>query len=245
MLITNMKAPFLTDKQIEWQAQSLLKSYQVSYEKISEPPVPIEDIMVRYLGLRLEIDDFTRNKYFGEIGAQILGYIDIRNKAIFINEQLDPLMNPAAHEGRFYFTLAHECGHFCLHQDLFEEFALQGGFFEDTKELRPAILCRHPDDEVAMRPFIQQQADKFAAALLMPQPLVSAAWIQQFGSDMPKTEQALVEQSTSLLYSLDYRQGLQEAIRPLAQRFKVSITAMRIRLQAMGLIVDGAQAMLV
>lgn len=177
MLITDLAAPYLNDAMIEKQAEWLLRSYEGSYGTVDVAPVPIEDIIERYLGLQIEYDDFTRSKYFGEHGESVLGYIDMQGKRIFINELIEPSSNPNAHEGRFYFTLGHETGHYVLHREMIEEFMAQTSFFDaDEQDPQPAILCRHPDDmRPQQRPFIERHADTFSSAILMPKKLILSA----------------------------------------------------------------------
>ncbi len=237
-----MQAPYLNQGQIERIAQSVLDDYQKQQADIDVAPVPIEDILT-YIGLHLEVDDFTRNKYFGEVGADVLGFIKMDEKAIYVNRLLDPLENEDAIEGRFNFTIAHELGHHCLHKDLFEDYQHQLTFLEDADTNKPVILCRYPDDDIPQRPWIEKQADMFAAAILMPKPLLLKAWVEQFGSDTPKTESELIALGDPLGVGSDYF-GVKRAIKPIAEQFKVSIAAMRIRLENMGLITDGSQPLL-
>lgn len=242
MQLTDLKAPYLTDAQIERQAQYLLNSYEASYGTIETPHTPIEDILERSLELTLEVDDFTRGKYFGEVGEKVLGFIDIRHKAVFINRLIDPMENPEANQGRFHFTLGHEAGHFVLHSEFFEDFYAQTDFFSNSNNARPAILCRHPDDDpTPLRPFIEQHADKFAAAILMPQQKVTMAWEAHFGSSRPISDRELAISTGGRAALLDTRKAVNEAIKPLAEQFQVSKTAMRIRLEKMGLLTDGLQ----
>ena len=67
-----------------------------------------------------------------------------------------------SNEGRYNFTIAHEIGHHVLHRQV---------YLEASAENASNILCRDTND----KPLIEQQADRFAAALLMPQQAVSDA----------------------------------------------------------------------
>ena len=78
----------------------------------------------------------------------ILGGISFEEKTIFINASAE------AHEGRYNFTVAHEIGHHVLHRDIYLKlFNNQNG-----------IMCR----EQNQKPLVERQADRFAAAMLMP-----------------------------------------------------------------------------
>lgn len=85
----------------------------------------------------------------------ILGGISFEENTIFINASAE------AHEGRYNFTVAHEIGHHVLHKDLYMAvYAGQNG-----------IMCR----EQTKKPLVERQADRFAAALLMPAPTIREA----------------------------------------------------------------------
>jgi hypothetical protein len=49
--------PFLTEAQIEAKADALLAAFSRDREPILGPPVPPEDKLLYYLGLRLHMDD--------------------------------------------------------------------------------------------------------------------------------------------------------------------------------------------
>jgi Zn-dependent peptidase ImmA (M78 family) len=244
MQITDMKAPFLTGKQIERAAQSVLDDYQRQWANIETAPVPVEDIM-QFLGLSVEFDDFTRPDFFGDVGEEVLGFIKMEDKAVFVNQLLDPDDNPTAHVGRFHFTLAHEMGHYRLHKSLFEAYKHQITFIEDADTSKPAILCRHPDDDIGQkRHAMEIQADKFASYLLMPTNLIMRAWQERFGVDTPLTYENLVEPQYDLQAGASGDAALGYAIKPLADQLGVSMQAMRIRLEGLGLLTDGSQPQL-
>ena len=102
--------------------------------------------------------------------------------------------------GRKNFTIAHELGHWHLHHD--------------ASELGQGRFCRSDDvggDARALREAIQleREANRFAAALLMPEPLV-----RQCAAD------------------------LRLNVRVLAARFGVSVAAMQVRLETLRLLPD-------
>lgn len=240
MRITDMTPPFYTDKQIEYAAQAVLDDYQKQQADLEVGAVPIEDIL-DHMGLRIEVDDFTRDKYFGVVGEHVLGFIKFEEKAVYVNRLLDPIENPDAHEGRFHFTLAHEVGHYCLHKELFEDYNHQMSFMNEAQANMPALLCRSPETDMAEnkpRPFIEQHADKFASYMLMPKNLIIQAWQEEFGTDAPLTRDELVK-TKDILQTSDG--AIRHVIAPMAEKFSVSVTAMRIRLEKMKLITDGSQ----
>ena len=114
--------PYLSEEQIEREAEILLAEFARARGITIAPPIPIEDIVEKHLKLRLEFDDIHR--LFGVprsgIGfdPDILAAIFFEPKRIVIDESLDPDANPAK-EGRYRYTAAHEVGHWRLHRHLF------------------------------------------------------------------------------------------------------------------------------
>jgi Zn-dependent peptidase ImmA (M78 family) len=147
---------------------------------ITAPPVPVENVSEK-LGLRVVYD------YFPE---DISGILDLRDKnkpLIFINR--------GHHENRRRFSIAHEIGHFVLHKPLGVHVDKQS-FFRSAKSAETL-----EDDEIS--------ANKFAAALLMPDYLIEKA----------------IDLASDWLDTND------DVISVLAVQFQVSITAMSYRLQ--------------
>jgi hypothetical protein len=140
-------------------------------------PVPIEDIVEKYLKLGVEFDDM--HQLLGVPRSHepdILGAMFFDERRIVIDESLDPEENPS-NEGRYHFTLAHEGGgHWRLHRHLFSKDSAQVSLLNE--QAQPAIVCR---SSKAKEP-IEWQADYYAACLLMPRRLVFAVWRERFGS---------------------------------------------------------------
>ena len=137
--------PELSDDAIERQASQLRKDYYDQSGREERLPVPVEVIAEQHLGYDIDIVDdglFSDPDYLG-------GIIFDRN-VIQVNAVTE------AHEGRYNFTLAHEIGHHILHRDIY--LAARDGEPCD-------ILCR----DTGEKPLIESQADRFAAALLMPE----------------------------------------------------------------------------
>ena len=107
-------------------------------------PIPIEDMAERYLGYAI---DFADDGIFSD--PEILGGIDFEENKIYVNASVED------HDGRYAFTIAHEIGHHVLHRD---------AYLEDTSDGEKEILCRDSRN----KPPIEIEADRFAAALLMP-----------------------------------------------------------------------------
>lgn len=135
----------LSDVEIEAQAYLLLESYFSSINKPLTAPIPVEVIAESYLGYDIE---FVDDGIFAN--PNVLGGIVFDENVIYVNVATE------AHEGRYNFTIAHEIGHHALHRSL----------IDGTK-----VICRESDT----RPIEEAQADRFAAALLMPASMVKLA----------------------------------------------------------------------
>ena len=136
--------PDLPEDYIEQQAEELLSRYSSPSGSEIKPPIPAEVIAEQLLGYEIEITDeglFSDPDY--------LGGIVFEDRVIQVNSEVE------SHEGRYNFTIAHEIGHHILHKK----------FYSDNKEENTKhTMCR----ETGSKPLAEQQADRFAAALLMP-----------------------------------------------------------------------------
>ena len=157
-----MEFPLLGDDTIESHAhQTLVEFYSWLGRDISMP-VQAEVMAEQYLGYNIEV---TSEGLFSD--PDYLGGIVFDDNVIKINAAAE------THEGRYNFTLAHEIGHHVLHRAL---------FIEQQTEIQK-ILCR----EAGNKPLVEQQADRFAAALLMPESFVRAAFAQLDEGSLPKS----------------------------------------------------------
>ena len=152
--------PEILEEVIEQRAADLLEEYAQWSGRAAGVPVPVEVIAEGMLGYDLDISD-DWNVY----GQEWLGGIVFDENIIRISSCVE------AHEGRYNFTIAHELGHHVLHKQHYIE--LQG----------TSILCRETGD----KPLVEQQADRFAAALLMPEQNVRAAFAQTVDGSLPST----------------------------------------------------------
>ena len=101
--------PYLSEAHIENDSALLLAEYAQARGVTIAPPIPIEDIIEKYLKLRIEFDDMhARHNVPRRTNGSpdILGAI-YGDGSIFIDESLDPEEHPSR-EGRYRFTLAHE-----------------------------------------------------------------------------------------------------------------------------------------
>ena len=125
------------------EAELLIRSYQQTY------PVDVPNLIMN-LGLRLESADL----------GQISGHIAKEGEEYVIRT------NANEHVYRQRFTMAHELGHFMLHRTLLD---MSRGINDNTmyRTDRSAALYNSHIHQIH-----EQQANSFAANLLMPEDLV-------------------------------------------------------------------------
>ena len=147
-------APDYSEDEIESAASQLLSDYFSHNPDDDKLPTPIEMIAEYYLGYELA---YTDEGLFAD--ASVLGGICFDTKMIFINTAVE------SHEGRHAFTIAHEIGHHVLHKP----------YYKSTNNL----LCRNKD-----KPLHEIQADRFAAALLLPKYFIDKHWLYSQPDDI-------------------------------------------------------------
>jgi hypothetical protein len=217
-----MKVPWLSRDKIGKKAENLIKNSESMLGYPLEPPIPVEDIIERYLGLRLAYDDLEK-----ALGMKdVLGATWVKSRLICVNEKLFERSS----EGRVVFTCAHEVGHWILHR---KHIGLQARISAEAG----AVICRAAN---AREP-IEWQADYFAACLLMPEEKVRSAFCQTLG-----TEQLVLENVKSAFW------GTSVCVDPCVENWhfiaamvceaggftNCSKQAMIIRLQELGLLVN-------
>lgn len=111
-----------------------------------EPPIHIDEIAKNY-GLKIVEADF------GVYSNSVAGLINPKDNTIYVNKQ-DSSTRKA-------FTIAHELGHFLLHNTILNE---------EGKE-KYKVLYRKPLGELNSDP-VEQEANCFAANLLVPSSLL-------------------------------------------------------------------------
>jgi Zn-dependent peptidase ImmA (M78 family) len=237
--------PYLADEAIERNVAALLAEYARARRLIIEPPIPIEDIVEKYLKLAIEFDDthglFGVPRTGGD--PDILGAMFFEEARIVIDESLDPEEYPAR-EGRYRFTFAHEGGgHWRLHRHLFAKDPAQAVFFGGPPA--PSVICRSSQAKER----VEWQADFYASCLLMPRKLVFAAWDEMFPNRKQRVLQPVtpIEHPFAEIARFECRapggefvenddRALECFVKPVAEKFLVSPIAMRIRLEKLGLL---------
>jgi len=232
----SIEVPFLQDGEIEQEADGLLTEYCREQNKVmTEPPVPIEDLVELHLQLVFEFKDLHQELGFPDIH----GAIWVNERRIAIDTQLDPHLFPAK-RGRYHFTLAHETGHWRLHRKYFIKRAERHLF--DGAAPPPDFIGRSGNKNR-----VEVQANQFAACLLMPRQLIRQEWERLHGDLTSLYLDEVVDKRQEMLKSEVVRRGsvkpgtdgendmlLEHLSRPMAERFHVSAEAMRYRLAACG-----------
>ncbi len=211
--------PYLSDDEIEKRANEftkndveiriqMLRRYTVMNIDLSLDPFVYADLCG--LGHNVEVKEDTLQ----------LGRFDIEKKFVTLNSKgLD-------NYNRYRFTMAHELGHYILHTPLFkEQRVVSVGESEDTLTISKSDLRR-----------LENQANKFASYLLMPKQLVYGLFVYYF-------EQYVHKKYGDKLQPLYYNPNQPETwpsynnvVVNMARVLNVSLQAMNIRLQSLGLL---------
>ena len=243
-----IKVRYLSEDEIEEDAELLLAEYEETAGTPIKLPVPVADITTYHLALQLGFADLHQTLGIPMLRDQpdILGAIWVDNETVLIDRSLDPEENPSM-LGRYRFSVAHEIGHWRLHRSYVAKDANQTSLFDAPSQ--PTVICRSSQ---AKEP-IEWQADFYSSYLLMPRRKVHDEWKECLGrtrplllSDLRPNGQVMMRAQT-----LIYEQGRNEAAavddalfenvaKPIARRFGVSPAAMRIRLERLGLLLRQA-----
>src|SRR5208283_5078728 len=158
-----IKVRYLSEDEIEKEAELLLAEYSETTGVPIKFPVPIEEITTYHLALRLDFADLHEVLRIPMLHGQpdVLGAIWVDTETILIDCSLGPRKNPAM-RGRYRFSVAHEIGHWRLHRRYVAKDPAQKSLFDGSTE--PTVICRSSQ---AKEP-IEWQADFFSSCLLMP-----------------------------------------------------------------------------
>jgi hypothetical protein len=243
-----IKVKYLSKEIIEQNADELLSAFFKERCQRLEAPIPVEDILEQHLGLSLDFDDLE--SIFGI--PDVLGALWVDRREVFIDQSLDPEEHPYK-EGCYNFSLGHEIGHWELHRHFLKTADSQIAMFTDT-DIPPAVICRISQAKER----IEWQADYFSSCLLMPRQLVLNAWRIRHGhlepmfySDVAEKHWARPPVKTGMRpIGVFLRNALNDEYKPHARAFdhvarnfapdfRVSVEAMRIRLENIGLLQVG------
>ena len=116
-----MKVPWISKEDIVQKATDVIQNFQSLAKYEVKPPIPIDDIIERYLGVKLIYVDLQK-----VFGRDVLGAAYVESNTICINERLFE----NASEGRLVFTCGHEVGHWVLHR----QYVKKNNLFIDVYE---------------------------------------------------------------------------------------------------------------
>lgn len=236
---------YLSEQQIERDALGLLEAYFHELGLPIQIPIPADEILETHLGLTLDFDDLQTL-----LGVpDVLGALWADKREVFIDQSLEPDENPEM-EGRYYFSVGHEIGHWRLHRQYLRNADGQAAMFTD-REPEPTVICRTSQKKAP----VEWQADFFSSCFLMPRQCVLDAWSKRFGSLKPIVYADIAEQNWTQRPKYRGLRPIQEIMwktfeqqfephafafetvaREFAPKFRVSIQAMRIRLENLGLL---------
>ena len=111
----------------------------------TSPPIPVSEI-----AMENGVDVVYAN--FGKHSKKVAGFCDFREEKIYVNNA-DPIK-------RQFFTVAHELGHWLLHQEIFEK-------NPDEYSVLARLQSTESDNP------LEQEANYFAANLLVPDQLLN------------------------------------------------------------------------
>ena len=217
-----MNVPWISKERIASKAMNLVNDFQAMAGYRVSPPIPVEDIIERSLGLRLLYEDLV--KVFGS--GDILGATYVESRLICINERLFEHSS----EGRLVFTCAHEAGHWVLHRRYVD--------MQEERNLKDdAIVCKFSN---AKEP-IEWQADYFAACLLMPEKEIREAFQKVCGPKpliINNVRSAVEKGSRCVEAFVEQWPFIAAAVCEAGGFSNVSKQAMIIRLQDLGLLIN-------
>ena len=161
----------LSENEIEQDTELLLAEYKATAGEPIKLPIPIDEITIYHLALRLEFADLHKVLRVPMLREQpdILGAILIDRDLVLIDQSLDPSVDPSM-KGRYRFSVGHEVGHFRLHRSYVTTDADQTSFFDAPSESN--IICRTSQANER----VERQADIYASCLLMPRETVFRSW---------------------------------------------------------------------
>jgi len=232
------QVPWLRKQEIQKRANKVLIKAGRKLNMAMKPPIPVETIIERVYGLHLSTDNLSRRfAHLNLENQEILGATLAAKRQVIIDESL---LGRDDQLGRYFFTCAHELAHWVLHRHLAEELKTNYGPGKEFADLEERlIVCR----SASSRQRGEWQADYMAGCLLMPADHVREAYHRSI-SDKPKI---LLNQESSVCTGKGEPMWLEPVMAHAqyyarevieAGKFNVSRTAMSVRLQELGLLVN-------
>lgn len=173
--------PILSNKQIDDLADELVSQFCPDVF-IHPHEIDLDNFIEKFLGFDLDILYLSHcGCYLGATIFQDLKFpifnietfkpelTNIPANTIIVDAVLFQQMENSGNEGRYRFTLAHECGHAVMHPDFYR---YQSSAIQNAEHQLAAYSTGRksvsPYSEVDNSELAEQQANKFASCLLMP-----------------------------------------------------------------------------
>jgi len=138
--------------------RALAEEYAKKYNPDHVAPFPHENVLEQHQDLHI---------HFVELEDK-----DVSGVILYKDNEFTILVNIAKPITRQHFTLAHELGHYFLHQDTVRQ--EQG--IVDTDDMIEGLSAQYWLDNPGQVGMLEIEANSFAASLIMPEDLVYRAW---------------------------------------------------------------------
>lgn len=248
----SLSVPFLSEAEIDRAALTLLRETGLHSIQVPQTIVPVEDVLEKHLRLSLDFDDLHTKLGVSMLDdePEILGALWVESREVFIDQSPDPHEHPEM-DGRYRFTLGHEIGHWWLHRSYLNNNIETEDMFDAQHVSKPTVICRASNSKDR----IEWQADTFASSFLMPAGLVYLQWREAFSRSAPLIFEVFERDSDWTTPPMGWKGQIVlpsenfgrfdpravsyfffRASSILAPRFGVSVQAMRVRLQRLGLL---------
>jgi Zn-dependent peptidase ImmA (M78 family) len=231
MMVDMSKVSKLTKAYIDRKAGELLNEWaEFSGEEV-RPPIPVEAIIEKYLGLTLEYDDLEEMLNI----PGVLGATWVDERRVVVNSSL-----LGGIEGRIAFTCGHEIAHWILHRNYFFEIFARTDLPQPFH--LPTIVCRTSTSKLRG----EWQADYFSSCLMMPEKDVNRAFVEVFGTDplMIYNRKSCFGRHNpfALDPALDTVKDIAQEVIKKGPFTNVSKEAMVYRLHGLGLLINRAES---
>jgi Zn-dependent peptidase ImmA (M78 family) len=175
-------------------------------------PIPVDDWIESPMGYRFGFEDLSH------LGSNVLGAAFLKEGEIVIDDRV------LEHDGRYRFTCAHELGHMVLHQPVGERF------------LERDLDVTYSADRY------ERQADRFAAAFLMPLPRLERIIVSALDArDLKRADcvHELAQPTVEAEWLWRYR-----VLPTITEQFRVSLSAAIYRCADLQLQISNPQRLL-
>lgn len=203
----------LSAHKIEEKAEEILKKYNGLRRPLSF------NTFVKFLEERYKLEFNFSNNLETVSGKKIEGYFDRKNNRILIDKSIPDTP-------KFPFLLAHEIGHFFLHQDLKINQDVYNSFEDSNFD---PFSNRHKFTN--SKHWIEWQANKFSIGLLLPKKMFKCELIR-FRTNIGIPNPTRIYLDKQPINQIDFS----KTITHLSKYFGTSKTSVKYRLEEMGLI---------